>query len=71
MASRVKSLIKYFGLADGLKIYLRLKIKGHGRFYSSRLGAAFYLRPNTPDDYTFRQVFVDQQYDIPVCNFLY
>ncbi|TAH06044.1 MAG: FkbM family methyltransferase [Sphingobacteriia bacterium] len=64
MASRIKSLIQYFGLSDGIKIYLNLKIKEHGKFYSSKLKSHFKLRANTPDGYTFRQVFVDQQYDI-------
>ena len=64
MASRFSYLIKTFGLLDGIKIYCKFKFTSSGEFYSSRYKTALYLRPNTCDDYTFKQVFVEAQYDI-------
>lgn len=64
MASRFKPLIKAFGLADGLKFYIHLLFKKYGSFYSSQYKATFYLRKNFSDKYTFKQVFLDDQYNI-------
>ncbi|MBW0179122.1 FkbM family methyltransferase [Sediminibacterium sp.] len=64
MASRFKPLIKAFGLTDGLKFYIHLLFKKYGSFHSSLYGATFYLRKNFSDKYTFKQVFLDDQYNI-------
>lgn len=66
MGSRLKGLIREFGFADGWKFYLHSKVKPSGTFYSSRYKKEFYLRPHTSDFYTFKQVFVERQYDIPI-----
>lgn len=67
MASRLKNLIKAFGVKDGLKFYAHIKVNPSGHFYSSRYHREFYLRPGTSDYYTFDQVFIEDQYafDIP------
>lgn len=64
MASRFKPLIKAFGLKDGLKFYIHLLFKKYGSFHSSLYNATFHLRKNFSDKYTFKQVFLDDQYDI-------
>lgn len=66
MGSRLKGLIKEFGFADGWKFYVHSKVNPSGTFYSSRYKRAFYLRPHTSDFYTFKQVFVERQYQIPI-----
>lgn len=64
MASRFKPLIRAFGLTDGIRFYIHLLFKKYGKFSSSRYGAVFYLRKNFSDKYTFKQVFLDDQYNI-------
>ena len=64
MASRFKKMIKAFGFADGIKLYLQVKFKPNGWLSSSRYNTKFYLRPNTTDYYTFDQVFLRDQYNI-------
>jgi FkbM family methyltransferase len=64
MASRLKKMIKAFGLADGIKLYSQVKIKPSGWLKSSKYNTSFYLRPKTTDYYTFDQVFLRDQYNI-------
>lgn len=66
MFRRLKPLIRAFGIADGVSFYCHLLFKKFGKFRSSRYGQAFHLRKNFSDKYTFTQVFLDQQYAIPV-----
>lgn len=66
MASRLKKLIRTFGLKDGLKFYAHIKARPSGTFYSSRYRRKIYLRPHTSDYYTFDQVFIEDQYDLEV-----
>lgn len=64
MASRIKKMIKAFGVIDGLKLYIQVKIKPSGWLSSTRYNTKFFLRPNTTDYYTFDQVFLRDQYNI-------
>lgn len=64
MASRFKPLIKAFGLVDGIKFYVHLLFKKYGAFTSSKYQTTFYLRSKTTDKYTFKQVFLDDQYNV-------
>ncbi len=66
MASRLKQLIRTFGVKDGVKFYAHIKINPSGWFYSSSYKTRFYLRPNTSDYYTFHQVFLENQYNITI-----
>lgn len=63
MASRLKKMVRAFGLIDGIKLYAQVKIKPSGWLKSSRYKTAFYLRPSTTDYYTFDQVFLRDQYN--------
>jgi FkbM family methyltransferase len=64
MASRFKPLIKAFGASDGIKFYFQFKGNSYGSFFSNQYGASFHLRKNFSDQYTFNQVFIDDQYKI-------
>lgn len=64
MASRFKPLIRAFGLIDGLKFYTHFLFKKYGQFSSTRYNSTFHLRSKTTDKYTFKQVFLDDQYGI-------
>ncbi len=66
MFRRFKPLIRAFGIKDGVFFYCHLLFKKFGKFPSSRYGQVFHLRKNFSDKYTFTQVFLDQQYAIPV-----
>lgn len=50
---------------DGVEFYFRLKTNKLGWFKSSKKKINFFLRPHTSDAGTFRQVFIDRQYEIP------
>ncbi len=64
MASRFKPLIRAFGLTDGIKFYIHLLFKKYGAFKSTRYQTTFHLRSQTTDKYTFKQVFLDDQYNV-------
>lgn len=64
MASRLKKMIKAFGIVDAIKLYCRVKIKPYGVLTTAKYKGSFYLRPNTSDYYTFDQVFLRDQYNI-------
>jgi len=68
MASRFKPLIKAFGPIDGIKFYIHLLFKKYGAFTTSRYNTTLYLQRKTKDKYTFKQVFLDNQYgvDLPL-----
>lgn len=66
MASRFKKMVKAFGLADAIKLYIQVKIKPHGSITAHKYKAPFHLRPNTSDYYTFDQVFLRDQYHINI-----
>lgn len=66
MSSRIKNLIKEFGVAQGVSFYGRLKIKNLGWFNSSKKKMRFYLRNNYTDAGIFRQVFIEKQYETPI-----
>ena len=57
-------MIKAFGLVDGIKLYIQVKIKPSGWLSSTRYNTKFFLRPHTTDYYTFDQVFLRDQYNI-------
>jgi FkbM family methyltransferase len=66
MASRFKKMVKAFGLADALKLYIQVKIKPYGELRAASYKNSFHLRPNTSDYYTFDQVFLRDQYNIKI-----
>lgn len=63
MSSRIKNLVKEFGIVDGVKYYFRIKTKRLGWFNSGKKNIRFYLRDNKSDQGIFSQVFAQQQYD--------
>lgn len=71
MASRFKPLIKAFGPVDGLKFYIHLLFKKYGSFTSSRYNTTFHLRSKTTDKYTFKQVFLDDQYNVDLPQYTF
>lgn len=66
MASKIINLIREFGTSEGTEFYIRLKTKKLGWFKSSKKNIHFFLRDNNTDPGIFGQVFIDQQYDIPI-----
>ncbi len=66
MASKIVNLIREFGVAEGTEFYIRLKTKKLGWFKSAKKNIHFFLRNNNTDPGIFGQVFIDQQYNIPI-----
>ncbi len=66
MSSRIKNLIREFGLVEGTQFYIRLKTKNLGWFNSTEKKMKFFLRNNGTDPGIFGQVFIDRQYEYPV-----
>jgi len=66
MSSKILKLIKGFGVIEGLYFYAKLKFKRLGWFKSSTKKIQFFLRNNTTDARVFGQLFIHNQYDVPV-----
>ncbi len=66
MASRVKNLIRFFGVVDGMKFYTRFKTGKMGWYQSSEKNIRFFLRDNKTDVGIFGQVFTALQYKLPI-----
>lgn len=56
--------IKNFGFLSGISVYIQIKITKSGRIYLPGLKHPVYLRPDTSDVHTFREIFLRQEYDI-------
>jgi len=67
MSTRLLPLIKTFGLFDGIVFFIRRIFKKDGSYYSSRYHSNIHLRNKYADKITFKQVFLEAQYnfDIP------
>jgi FkbM family methyltransferase len=67
MSTRLLPLIKTFGLFDGVVFFIRRIFKKDGSYYSSRYHSKIHLRNKYADKITFKQVFLETQYnfDIP------
>lgn len=66
MKSRLPHAIKAFGFKKGIQVYRKLKKYRHGWFEIPKSRHKVYLRPSTTDTYTFKQVFIESQYNIPL-----
>lgn len=66
MSSRIKNLIREFGIVEGAQFYSRLKTKQLGWFNSKYKNIRFFLRNNHTDPGIFGQVFIDRQYEYPI-----
>jgi hypothetical protein len=64
MSKRLIPLILAFGLIDGLCFFLKRIIKKAGRNRSSRYQTDIYIRDKFADKYTFKQVFLEDQYNL-------
>lgn len=64
MSKRLIPLIKAFGLTDGIFYFFRRIFKKDGRYFSNRYNSSIYLRNTVADKATFKQVFIQAQYDI-------
>ncbi|MFN5145927.1 MAG: FkbM family methyltransferase, partial [Bacteroidota bacterium] len=52
-----------FGLSDGLRFFFKRIIKKAGCYRSSRYQSDIYIRDKFADKYTFKQVFLEDQYN--------
>lgn len=66
MLNRLLALINTFGVADGTYFFLRRIFKKDGYYYSKKYKSTIYLRKKFADNYTFKQVFVENQYDFDI-----
>lgn len=64
MSKRLIPLIKAFGWKDGVLFFFRRIFKKDGRYFSDRYNTAIYLRKKMADKATFKQVFIQGQYNI-------
>jgi FkbM family methyltransferase len=63
MSKRLIPLIRAFGLSDGLQFFFKRIIKKAGCYRSSRYQSDIYIRDKFADKYTFKQVFLEDQYN--------
>ncbi|MFN4913469.1 MAG: FkbM family methyltransferase [Bacteroidota bacterium] len=63
MSKRLIPLIRAFGLYDGLRFFFKRIIKKAGCYRSSRYQSDIYIRDKFADKYTFKQVFLEDQYN--------
>ncbi|MFN5345577.1 MAG: FkbM family methyltransferase, partial [Bacteroidota bacterium] len=63
MSKRLIPLIRAFGLSDGLRFFFKRIIKKAGCYRSSRYQSDIYIRDKFADKYTFKQVFLEDQYN--------
>ncbi|MBU6261709.1 MAG: FkbM family methyltransferase [Bacteroidetes bacterium] len=66
MSKRLVPLIKAFGLIDGIIFFIRRIFKKDGWYASSRYNTRIYLRKKYADNYTFKQVFLEDQYNFNI-----
>lgn len=66
MSKRLVPLIKAFGFADGVIFFMRRIFKKDGCYRSSRYQTNIYLRKKYADKITFKQVFLEGQYNIDI-----
>jgi len=63
MSKRLIPLIRAFGLSDGLRFFFKRITKKAGCYRSSRYQSDIYIRDKFADKYTFKQVFLEDQYN--------
>jgi FkbM family methyltransferase len=66
MSKRLVPLIKAFGFVDGIIFFVRRIFKKDGWYTSGRYNTRFYLRKKYADNYTFKQVFLEDQYNFHI-----
>ena len=66
MSKRLVPLINAFGFTDGLIFFMRRIFKKDGCYRSSRYKASIYLRKKYADKVTFKQVFLEGQYNFHI-----
>lgn len=66
MSKRLIPLIKAFGFLDGIKFFVRRIFKKDGSYWSSRYKTTIYLRNKYADKITFKQVFLEGQYNFQI-----
>lgn len=63
MSKRLVPLINTFGLTDGIIFFIRRIFKKDGSYRSSRYKTNIYLRNKYADKITFKQIFIEGQYN--------
>jgi FkbM family methyltransferase len=66
MSKRLLPLIKAFGFVDGIIFFIRRIFKKDGWYHSSRYKTPIFLRKKYADNYTFKQVFLEDQYNFHI-----
>ncbi|MFM1821120.1 MAG: hypothetical protein RLZZ402_1479 [Bacteroidota bacterium] len=66
MLKRLVPLINAFGFTDGFIFFIRRIFKKDGRYRSSRYKTSIYLRKKYADNFTFKQVFIEGQYNFHI-----
>jgi FkbM family methyltransferase len=66
MSKRLVPLINTFGLTDGIIFFIRRIFKKDGSYRSSRYKTIIYLRNKFADKITFKQVFIEGQYNFHI-----
>ena len=66
MSKRLVPLIKAFGFIDGIIFFIRRIFKKDGAYKSSRYHSNIYLRNKYADKCTFKQVFLEAQYNFHI-----
>lgn len=63
------SFIAKFGLLEGIKLYYKFKLNKTSEIKLNSLRYPIFMRPNTKDDYSFKEIFFDKDYDIEFPEF--
>lgn len=67
MLHKLLAFIQNFGFLDGTRFFIKRIFKKDGHYHSKKFNCTIFLRKKFADNYTFKQVFVENQYgfDIP------
>ena len=60
-----RTFVKRFGIIEGCTLFLRFRYAKTNDLHLSELKHPLYVRPNTLDNASFEEIFLDGEYDIP------
>ena len=60
--------LSHYGLVEGLSLYIKLKSRQIDSISTSKLPHTVYMRPGSTDRCVFKQIFLKQDFNIPILN---
>ena len=66
---KISSFIQRFGLVEGLSLYLKFRYGKTDKLEFSNLKFPIYMQPNSIDNSSFQEIFLDQEYEFKFPEF--